>query len=181
MHRIEINNFGPIRSVEMDITRMFFLLGELASGKSTIAKLVYFFRTAQEEFVSIISNDFENWNSCSRAYVSLLRSKFDNIFGSAYPGHFEIVYHYSPDTFIKILPAADNKVQISIEKNLMSKLEKSWIDSRPENTNGKIKGLEKTVRRDIQHVFRDEFHSIYIPAGRAMLSRQMLLRVILSR
>jgi hypothetical protein len=93
----------------------------------------------------------------------------------------DIVYYYSTDTFIKIQPAADHKVQISISKTLKLKLEKSWNDSRSEPSAGRTNGLEKTVRRGIQNVFHDEFHSIYIPAGRAMLSRQTLLRVILSR
>ena len=182
MHRIEIKNFGPITKVEMDIMKMTFLLGELASGKSTITKLVYFFRTAQEDFVSIISNDFENWIQCSKAYVSLLRNKFSNIFGTAtYLGSFEISYYYSPDAFVILRPATDNQVQVSIDKTLMSKLEKSWNDSKSEIQNGKRNGLNKTVRRGIQNIFQDEFHSIYIPAGRALLSRQMLLRMILSR
>ena len=182
MHRIEIKNFGPIKKVEMDITKMCFLLGELASGKSTIAKLVYFFRSAQDEFVSIISNDFDAWIKCSRAYIPLLSSKFTNIFGSTISlGRFEITYYYSPDSYMKITLAADNKINIAISKTMMDNLQEIWINSKPGVPNGKRNGIEPITRRGICNVFQDEFHSIYVPAGRAFLSRQMLVRVILSR
>jgi len=124
MHNIDIKNFGPVSNIKMDIAAMTFLLGELASGKSTIAKLVYFFRTAQEEFVNIISNDFEKWEKCMDAYTSLLSNKFTNIFGAMmYLGQFEITYYYSPDSYVRISPTDKNEVNIYIEKIMLDKLE----------------------------------------------------------
>jgi len=182
MHRIEIKNFGPIKKVEMDITKMCFLLGELASGKSTIAKLVYFFRSAQDEFVTITANSFDAWLSCYRAYLSLLNSKFTNIFGATMKlGTSEITYYYSPDSQMKITPSVDNKVNINISKTMMEHLKEIWTNSKPDTPNSKINGLETVTRRGVYNVFHDEYYSLYIPAGRALLSRQMLLRVILSR
>jgi len=182
MHRIEIKNFGPIIKVDMEITKMTFLLGEQASGKSTIAKLVYFFRTAQEEFINIIANDFDKWIGCKRAYESLLKSKFNNIFGTAPSlGRFEITYHYSLDTSIKAMLVVDNNVQITINKSLNEKLSTAWTDLKPKNQNGKANGLDITGKRGIQNIFHDDYYCIYIPAGRALLSRQMLLRMIVSR
>ena len=43
--RIEIRNFGPIKKVDLDISDYTLFIGPNASGKSTIAKLVYFFQT----------------------------------------------------------------------------------------------------------------------------------------
>ncbi|MCL2623532.1 MAG: ATP-binding protein [Planctomycetaceae bacterium] len=43
--RIEIRNFGPIKHVDLDIADYTLFIGPNASGKSTIAKLVYFFQS----------------------------------------------------------------------------------------------------------------------------------------
>ena len=43
--RIEIRNFGPIKEVDLPIADYTLFIGPNASGKSTIAKLVYFFQT----------------------------------------------------------------------------------------------------------------------------------------
>ena len=103
MHRIEIKNFGPIADVEMDVADVTFLLGEQASGKSTVAMLIYFFRTWQDEFIGIIANDFESWSSCRTAYTSLLRSKFVNLFGAtANLGRFEVTYRYSTGISVRV-------------------------------------------------------------------------------
>lgn len=50
MEKIIIKNFGPIEDAEIEIRKVLVLIGEQASGKSTIAKLVYFFKTIGEEF-----------------------------------------------------------------------------------------------------------------------------------
>ena len=43
MQRIEIQNFGPIKEASIEIPKFLLLIGEQASGKSTVAKLIYFF------------------------------------------------------------------------------------------------------------------------------------------
>ncbi|MEM7657450.1 MAG: AAA family ATPase, partial [Bacteroidota bacterium] len=45
MQKIIVRNFGPIREAEVEIKPLTVLIGEQASGKSTIAKLVYFFKS----------------------------------------------------------------------------------------------------------------------------------------
>ena len=42
MQKIIINNFGAVKNAEIDIKKVLILIGEQASGKSTIAKLIYF-------------------------------------------------------------------------------------------------------------------------------------------
>lgn len=58
--KIEIHNFGPIKDAVINIKPMLVIIGQQASGKSTIAKLIYFFETIQSDFFQgIISL---NWN-----------------------------------------------------------------------------------------------------------------------
>ena len=71
MEKIIIKNFLLFKDIEMPIKKFNLLIGEQASGKSLLAKLVYFFRgigrkilvscsegLAYEDFVSTLSNDF---------------------------------------------------------------------------------------------------------------------------
>ena len=51
MQKIIIKNFGAIKEAEIDIPKTLVLIGEQASGKSTIAKLIYFFQTLKEDYL----------------------------------------------------------------------------------------------------------------------------------
>ena len=43
MQRIEIRYLGPVQELEMEIKDFNLLIGEQATGKSTVAKAIYFF------------------------------------------------------------------------------------------------------------------------------------------
>jgi predicted ATPase len=49
MQKIIINNFGPVEAAEIEIPKIVVLIGKQASGKSTVAKLIYFFQTLIED------------------------------------------------------------------------------------------------------------------------------------
>lgn len=53
--RLVIKNFGPIKSVDLDLGKMTILIGEQATGKSTIAKVLAVCR-----YFSYIADKFEN-------------------------------------------------------------------------------------------------------------------------
>ena len=55
MHKIIIKNFGPIKNAEIDINGINIAIGESASGKSVVAKLIYIFN--QCFYVSTIKHD----------------------------------------------------------------------------------------------------------------------------
>ena len=54
MHQLIINQLGPIRHCELDIRNTTILTGYQASGKSTIAKAVYFFRSLKEDLLQLV-------------------------------------------------------------------------------------------------------------------------------
>ena len=49
MHRLIIHQLGPIKHCELECSSFMTLTGFQASGKSTIAKAVYYFRTIKED------------------------------------------------------------------------------------------------------------------------------------
>ncbi len=57
MQKIIINNFGAIQNAEIEVNKILILIGEQASGKSTIAKLIYFFKSLRDDLFSQIYQD----------------------------------------------------------------------------------------------------------------------------
>lgn len=71
MHKIVIKQFGPIKDAEIEIDKVVLLIGEQASGKSTTAKLIYFFRSLPDLLLETL---FENYQIMNRS--SLIRGLF---------------------------------------------------------------------------------------------------------
>ncbi len=45
MHKICVKSFMTIREVEIELNNALLLIGEQASGKNTLGKLIYFFKS----------------------------------------------------------------------------------------------------------------------------------------
>lgn len=73
MQRLYVRDFGPIQSCDIEIQRLTVMTGPQASGKSTLAKLIYFFKLAQQYIQSqpLSSVQADKW----------LRSVFLRTFG----------------------------------------------------------------------------------------------------
>ena len=91
MHRLTINQLGPIQHCKLDIRGTTILTGYQASGKSTIAKAVYFFRSLKEDLLQLIlRRATENAASLllqrdlKTDFEMMVRNKFLNTFGSSY-------------------------------------------------------------------------------------------------
>ena len=87
MTQIEIHNFGPIKDVKIDIKPMLVLIGPQASGKSTVAKLIYFFETLPEDLYAELLSNKES--KITIDFLSeIIKKKFTKLF--AYPKNFDI-------------------------------------------------------------------------------------------
>ncbi len=54
MHRIEIKDFFAVQDATIEIGKAVLLIGPQASGKSTICKLVYYFKSLRQDFLTIV-------------------------------------------------------------------------------------------------------------------------------
>lgn len=96
--KIVIKNFSVIDDVEIDIKKINLLIGPQATGKSVIAKLVYFFKNIKKEmYATIMSGEGKRE----------LNKRIRNIFNGIFPDYFlkeksfELKYHFG-DYFITI-------------------------------------------------------------------------------
>ncbi|MCI8510878.1 MAG: ATP-binding protein [Lachnospiraceae bacterium] len=60
MQKKYIKNNGPIKELEMEVGRFSLLIGEQATGKSTIAKSVYFFRNIKTKLTDYLTQIYDS-------------------------------------------------------------------------------------------------------------------------
>jgi predicted ATPase len=117
MQKIIINNFGSIKYAEIEVKKILVLIGEQASGKSTIAKLIYFFKTIQEDLFSQIYRDKQNQSlDINSDILPPIQQKFYNFFGPTNNlPDFEITFYYSfnENKFLKLSNDENKKMKIS--------------------------------------------------------------------
>lgn len=155
---LSIKNLGPIKDCELDLSKMMVLGGPQASGKSTIAKAIFFFRTVKEDFVDALIRPYVDPVIQSEIQYRL-HHKFMQLFGDNIDKNTFISFEYNGGVQIEM--CSNQYVQIS-EKI------KDWT--------GKFFGTQLTFKdreriyQDAIKLFYDEKEIVYIPAGRSMLS-----------
>jgi predicted ATPase len=97
MQKIIIKNFGAIEYAEIEIKKVLVLIGEQASGKSTIAKLIYFFKSLRDDVFNQIYQEKERDYFDKNSDINfVLQEKFYNWFGSTKNlKDFDIRFYYS--------------------------------------------------------------------------------------
>lgn len=173
-HRIILNKVGPIDHCEIKIDDFMVFTGAQASGKSTIAKAIFFFRTVKDDILEvIIKNSISPIGQLHRAVTKKLRAKFLQLFGTsrAMNNDFSMEYYYNNDTFIKIT--------LNIEKhkpNIMPKFVLITLSDNISyflNHNNSLINKERTkkdISSELNQLFSDEFETIFIPAGRSLIT-----------
>lgn len=147
MPKLFVKNFLNIREVELDMDKTFVvLIGETASGKSVLIKLIYLFQEIVEDFrlyvrrihkhsMEHLKPDGYTFSKVLHAHVS---QRFRDIFGdTVQPLHprrkgktagaekpdtesavkiqpFEIIYHYTPESAIRLTSDAEGVLQIEL-------------------------------------------------------------------
>ena len=57
MEKIIVKNFLILENIEMPINKFNLVIGEQASGKSLLSKLVYYFKNNLDDFISCVVNE----------------------------------------------------------------------------------------------------------------------------
>lgn len=174
MHQLIIKKLGPIRYCSLSIKQYTVLTGYQASGKSTIAKAVYLFCTLKEDIYQLIlRREFssgegeEKRQELVKEFMGIVRGKFLNTFGTSYSmdRSMRLKYYYTEDTFITIkLKKGDgilssNYVWIDYSNSIRAFLQEH--DSVSESGQ---------IRQELSELFDDPYETVYVPAGRSILT-----------
>lgn len=168
---IEINNLGPINHCCIDLKKFCVLTGQQASGKSTVAKAIFFFRTIKDDCLTLYSrgklSGIDN-QDMSRSLKKYLRGKFMQMFGSSWSMSMDMQmsYQFGENTYIKLLL---RKSTYSESQNYIDFLFSEDISRMLRELNTTDYEREQVLQK-IQGVFQDDFETVYIPAGRSLIT-----------
>lgn len=183
MHTCVIHKLGPIDHIEISQKQFMVLTGSQASGKSTVAKVIYFFRTIKDDMLSLYlklaTDQVSDKGVSGRTDINfLLVEKFVDMFGSSSqmdPSMY-IRYYFDPYTFIQvsILDSPDNNNTKSDFSMMWSEnIERSmWHDFMDSNYSPHVVSemQKRNKKAELTMLFHDAYDTIYIPAGRSLIT-----------
>ena len=196
MQKIEIKYLGPVQELEMDIKDFNLLIGEQATGKSTVAKAIYFFRIIKSTLTDYLCQVYDtalyNGNDVSDGFNKVLKKELKSIFIS--------LFGYSWDLdkrlYLKFEYASGIWIDVKLNKNgkrnyisvryspkltqTLKDLEKEALElfeQKPETTTISLAYASKerlrnydNFKNSVNKIFDDYKETYYIPAGRSMLT-----------
>ena len=181
MQKIIIRNFRQITQAELEIKDFLFLIGEQASGKSTIAKLIYFFKSLKQDYFNLLYDSHEQpLGELKKKLITIIQNKFAVYFGytSRLDDDFYIQYIFSTEQgynltlykkkALQIQFDADYWTYISNKTKPLQKLLNTRNESRinfilqEKAKNALISKMNVAVNK----MFFDERETLFFPAGR---------------
>jgi predicted ATPase len=191
MQRIEINNFGPIKEMKLDIKDFMLFIGPQASGKSTIAKTIFFFKSLNDDLVKYLMEGFEkkDFSKPMGTYAKKIRQKFLDYFGaSLHLMDVNLKYYYNGNIWISITlgshdyitPKFSPEFEVKTKKIVEETLDfsNSFGQRNPAlltskdllDIENKKRDFFSHTKQRCNHLFNEEREIIFIPAGRSLLA-----------
>lgn len=128
IQKIEVRHFGPIEEATIVIRPLLVLIGPQASGKSTLAKLIYFFQQLPLEFFSRFYQSERDFMDMTQDLIVPIREKFYDFFGSTFHlPDFTIVYHYSEGRTLTLSLTPTKKIDAHFSDVFFSKKDKNAL------------------------------------------------------
>lgn len=208
MQKIYIRNNGPVKNFEMEVKKFNLLIGEQATGKSTIAKSVYYFKTIKTKIIDYLTQvyDSNSYNSVSqekvwfdKAIKSELKNIFIKLFGYSWDlnPEFYMKYDYAESVWIQVkLKRGDRDKQyisVTYSPELLNSIKKLQMEIREMYhsnegiiktslvlTNEERKRNHEMIVHRVNEIFCDNKETYYIPAGRSLLTVMSNNRAIMN-
>ena len=167
--RINIKNFGPVKEFSLTVNDFNILTGPQASGKSTIAKVVFFCLTLKNELVNQLvlpkSDDIYD-TSIKGGVEKRLRGKFLRTFGStwAMPMDMEIVCEYKDNVSMRIFLENYNNESRNIVKFAISNIVWDFVynlEKKPYLENERV----VNIKREMITLLTDQLSFIFSSAS----------------
>lgn len=128
IQKIEVRHFGPIDEATIVIRPLLVLIGPQASGKSTLAKLIYFFHQLPLEFFSRFYQSERDFMDMTQDLIVPIREKFYDFFGSTFHlPDFTIVYHYAEGRTLTLSLTPTKKIDAHFSDGFFSKQDKNSL------------------------------------------------------
>ena len=195
LQKIEIKYLGPVKELKMEIKDFNLLIGEQATGKSTVAKAIYFFRIIKTTLTDYLCQLFDtalyNGNDVSEGFNKVLKKELKSVFISLFGFSWDLdkrlylKYEYTEDIWIdvKLKNASKKYISVRYSPKLTQKimhLENEALDLYAQKSNTTTISLAYASKErlrnydnfenDVNKIFDDFQETYYIPAGRSMIT-----------
>lgn len=195
MQKIAIKYLGPVKELEMEIKDFNLLIGEQATGKSTVAKAIYFFRiiktTLTDYFCQVFDTSLYNGNDVSEGFDKVLKKELKSVFISLFGYSWDLdkrlhlKYEYTDDIWIDVKLNGTSKRYISVRYSQeltkkLNELEKEALDLYSQKSDTATISLAyaskerlrnyDNFKNNVNRIFDDYKETYYIPAGRSMIT-----------
>lgn len=190
---IEIHNLGPIKNIKLPIKQFNFLIGEQATGKSTICKAIYAFDRIRSQIEALLyrlysssEQSIASFNLRKRLNEKDNRNIIEDILGFSYykPQDLSLIYHITSEKSINIsVRKAINTPYIDISFNQLMEDKLSELVKKHRqlalnlNKSDNFDFLMEershafdAIKEDVSKIFENNEKTYYIPAGRSILS-----------
>jgi len=192
--RIVIKNFGPIANIDIEISDFMLLIGQQASGKSTTAKSIFFFKSLRDDLLRFVLSELNSkkkpFFKAIGTFAKKVRQKYLDYWGPTF--HLDNIllkYYYTEDIWIEIT-LEENKKFISpsfspaFRVKLLNLIE-SITEENDRFSNARISFLTNKdiiqienerslffhkIESAINEIFNEDRDLLFIPAGRSLLS-----------
>ncbi|WP_413172492.1 AAA family ATPase [Anabaena azotica] len=192
MQRISIENFGTVKKFEADVTDVMLLIGPQASGKSTISKTIFIFKSLKDEILDhIYANSLDKFQYPMYVLLNHIKYNFLKYFGLKPDCEkFSVKYQYSTEKHITIYKSVYNVYNIDIKLSFLLENELNFLITEILNykilfkeQQHKCKSLEELrelesnrrlqfndFKSRIDPIFEEKHSHVFIPAGRSLMS-----------
>jgi predicted ATPase len=196
MANLKIENFRAIKNAEIEVSDFLVVIGEQASGKSTISKLIHYFKSLKKDAIDCLSEHQTNNQPAiletQKKFNSKAQSRFYQLFGATNKETFSIEYQYTVDKSITIY---QSKSKVALQINA-SFFQEDWykliidysqfLNDFGQNSTGSslnsddIVEIKRKIERDkTEKGFSEKINTLfgdtdrrrnYIPASRSLIS-----------
>lgn len=192
--QLTIKKFGPIKELQLDIQDLLIFIGSQASGKSTVSKAIFFFKSLRDDLTSYLYKCYneKRFEDSVSNFAKRAKQKFLKMYGSViqFPD-MELKYNYGNGMEVVIKSSANNQfTDIIFDEIFRQKFRDLIEQSRDFNTElqqaslkfsfsssreiSAIKAKEATlfanITNEVNQLFNDDRDLLFLPAGRSLIT-----------
>jgi predicted ATPase len=190
--QLTIHQFGPISDIKLDLNDILIFIGSQASGKSTVSKAIFFFKSLRDDLYRYYLDCYNQnkFDSSISSFAKLAKQKFIKIYSSVQQSpDMRLEYKYRHGIEIYIYPSKDNRFIniefsedfIKIFKKLMDKVHSLYNELHPKSSGfhssreistiqSKEYAIFGSIEIELNWLFRDDRDIVFLPAGRSLIT-----------
>lgn len=190
--RLTITNFGPIKEVDLEVKDLLVFTGSQASGKSTVSKAIFFFKSLRDDLTSYLYQAYnrKQFDSSISIFAKRAKQKFLKIYGSVLQfSEMRLAFHYGNEMEIVVQPSQDDRFTdiifddnfkkkfqdlVKRAKELSEEIQQQSLKFSSSREISAIKAKEATlfeyIENEANQLFNDDRDLLFLPAGRSLIA-----------